>query len=161
VRTLRWRRRWATICCAGGEASLIKRIIAVLVGAVVAGFAFSTFKLIIYRPGLGNGDWNRSISALLIDGLILSVAYGLILLAIAIMPFWRTVEAICFSDWWRGPFIGAGLTVAVWLAVISSGRYGWARADQTLALLVCAMVFSNAVGGLSIWRLLKTGRAAA
>jgi len=139
---------------------LIRRIVAVLIGAAIAGFAFSACKLVIYRLGLGGGDWNRSFSALVIDGLILSVAYGLVLLALAVMPFWPTVESICFSQWWRGPTIGAALTVAVWLVVISSTRNGWASVDRTLALLVCAMVLSNAFGGMSIWRLLKADAAA-
>ncbi len=131
-----------------------------LVGAAIAGFAFSACKLVIYRLGLGGGAWNRSFSALVIDGLILSVAYGFVLLAIAVTPFWRTVEVICFSQWWRGPTIGAALTVAIWLVVISSAHNGWASVDQTLALLVCAMVLSNAFGGISIWRLLKSDAAA-
>ena len=134
---------------------MIRRLAAVVAGAAIAGFAFATCKLLIYRLGFGSGDWNRSISALVTDGIVLSVIYGLVLVVAAITPFWRWIEISCFSEWYRGPLMGACLTLVVWVAVITSGRDGWASADQTLAILVAAMALSNAVGGMLIWRLLK------
>ena len=60
--------------------------LAITVGALVGGFCLSILKFFDNRFGLSGGTWNGTGTAILIDGVIFSLIYGVVYLLIA--PIW-------------------------------------------------------------------------
>jgi hypothetical protein len=139
----------------GGAIRPRRAIPALLVGALVAGFGFSLLKMAIYRVGLGGGDvvrdgWNGSVTATIIDGLVLSFVYSVILL-IALL-IWSLLQRMVLRTWWTAALFGMVVTALVWVGLLMAFHMPL-QAMRSLGALIAAMVLANGAAGIVVWRL--------
>ena len=139
------------------KTTLPRIVLSLFLGALTGGFGFSILKLAIYRAGLGGeffmegGGWNSSVTAMILDGSLLSGAYLLVLTLAS--PIWPILERTCFRKWWGSGLLGMGVTALVWVGLIAlhHGKGPFYMADLSLGLLIGAMIIANGFAGEVIW----------
>ncbi len=132
-----------------------RAISALLGGALVAGFGFSILKMAIYRVGLdgddvGRDSWNGSLTATIIDGVVLSFAYSIALLLT--LPIWLFLKRTVLRAWWTAGLFGVGVTAFAWAGLFVASHTPLATA-QSFGTLIAAMMLANGAAGVVIWRL--------
>jgi hypothetical protein len=133
------------------QATLPRIFLALAVGSLTGAFSFSILKLLLNRLGMSGGTWNGTASALVIDGIVLSVIYwvGLMLAS----PLWPVLHRTVFRRWWGAALLGATLTLAVWAALTGATMHDHAPLDMSDLYFPVAMAVSNALAGSVIWRI--------
>jgi hypothetical protein len=132
-------------------------VLSLSLSALTGGFGFAILKLAIFQIGLGGesffegGAWNSSVTAMIFDGSILSIAY-LALLTLS-LPIWPILKQIFFRNPWDAGLLGMGLTELVWAGLIAfhHGKAPFHMAHLPFILLIGAMVIANGLAGAVIW----------